>query len=484
MGIKHKRTAAKADGPDDGRVQPSWWNDDHEIGDFLSAIIGLALTPNTLPYIKADQTAGLAALSDFVRGLLSLADAATVLGALGAAPLASPAFTNTPTAPTPALGTNTAQIATMAALQAMRADLVNSSPATLDTLNELATALGDDPNFATTMTNALAARLRFDAAQTLTTGQKAQAIANLALAAVAASGAYADLTGRPTLGTAAALDVGTAANNVVKLDGSAKLPAVDGAALTNLTSSGAGLNAFAGYFQYTSATAVALVAERGALLKINGVGVAIPGAGVSAANTGVFVNGVSGQNLAINTLYYVYAFLNSGVLTLDFSTTAYVTSTTAGNIGTPIKSGDDTRTHVGLVYTNASAQFTQSNVASFLNRKYRSVTASASVTTAGISNNVAQVDFVTYADHGVDTNIQAMQTNVSASAVTVVQLMLDGVQVGMTARNDVVAATGGASAALGGKRTLTTGRHTVGMYLNMNGTPSAGNQETFVSFWG
>jgi hypothetical protein len=58
------------------------------------------------------------------------------------------------------------------------------------------------------------------------------------LATVATSGAYSDLSGTPTLGTAAALDVGTSANNVVQLDGSARLPAVDGSQLTNLPSSG------------------------------------------------------------------------------------------------------------------------------------------------------------------------------------------------------------------------------------------------------
>ena len=54
------------------------------------------------------------------------------------------------------------------------------------------------------------------------------------LAAVATTGAYSDLTGTPTLGTASAEDVGTSAGNVVQLDGSAKLPAVDGSQLTNL----------------------------------------------------------------------------------------------------------------------------------------------------------------------------------------------------------------------------------------------------------
>jgi hypothetical protein len=54
------------------------------------------------------------------------------------------------------------------------------------------------------------------------------------LATVATTGAYSDLSGKPTLGTAAALDVGTTALKVVQLDASAKLPAVDGSQLTNL----------------------------------------------------------------------------------------------------------------------------------------------------------------------------------------------------------------------------------------------------------
>lgn len=80
------------------------------------------------------------------------------------APVDSPAFTGNPTAPTPAPGDNDTSVATTAfvasavsvAIAAAIAALVNSSPAALDTLNELAAALGNDANFATTMTNALA----------------------------------------------------------------------------------------------------------------------------------------------------------------------------------------------------------------------------------------------------------------------------------------------------------------------------------------
>lgn len=73
----------------------------------------------------------------------------------GLAPLASPAFTGTPTAPTAAPGTNTTQLATTAFVAAGLAALVASSPAALDTLNELAAALGNDANFAATVTTAL-----------------------------------------------------------------------------------------------------------------------------------------------------------------------------------------------------------------------------------------------------------------------------------------------------------------------------------------
>lgn len=79
------------------------------------------------------------------------------------APLVSAALTGTPTAPTATEGTDTTQLATTAFVQAAVAALVNASPAALDTLNELAAALGDDANFSTTMTNALAGKQDYDA---------------------------------------------------------------------------------------------------------------------------------------------------------------------------------------------------------------------------------------------------------------------------------------------------------------------------------
>lgn len=86
------------------------------------------------------------------------------------APLNSPALTGTPTTPTARQGTNNTQIASTAFVMAAIAALVDSSPDALNTLNELAAALGNDPNFATTITNALAGKQPKDATLTALAG--------------------------------------------------------------------------------------------------------------------------------------------------------------------------------------------------------------------------------------------------------------------------------------------------------------------------
>jgi len=87
------------------------------------------------------------------------------------APLASPALTGAPTAPTAVQSTNNTQIATTAFVKSAVAGLVGSSPEALDTLNELAAALGNDPNFATTVMNALAGKQPLDATLTNLSGK-------------------------------------------------------------------------------------------------------------------------------------------------------------------------------------------------------------------------------------------------------------------------------------------------------------------------
>ncbi|WP_109548321.1 phage tail protein [Escherichia coli] len=113
------------------------------------------------------------------------------------APLSSPALTGTPTAPTAAQSVNNTQIATTAFVKSAIAAMVGSAPAALDTLNELAAALGNDPNFATTMLNALAGKQPLD--NTLT---------NLSGKDVAGLLAYLGL------GEAARRNVGTGENQI------------------------------------------------------------------------------------------------------------------------------------------------------------------------------------------------------------------------------------------------------------------------------
>ena len=113
------------------------------------------------------------------------------------APLSSPALTGTPTAPTAAQSVNNTQIATTAFVKSAIAAMVGSAPAALDTLNELAAALGNDPNFATTMLNALAGKQPLDNTLTNLSGK--------------------DVAGLLTylgLGEAAKRDVGTGENQI------------------------------------------------------------------------------------------------------------------------------------------------------------------------------------------------------------------------------------------------------------------------------
>ena len=235
----------------------------------LTALAALVGTADKLPYFTGAGALAMATLSAFARTLLDDANATAALATLGAAPLNSAALTGTPTAPTAAAGTNTAQVATTAFVAAVEtllnaaialkaplaspaltgtptaptaaqatnntqlattafvkaaiAALVDSSPGALDTLNELAAALGDDPNFATTMTNALALKAPLgspaltgtptaptaaagtNTAQVATTAFVAavQTLLNTAIALKAPLASPA-LTGTPTAPTAAA----------------------------------------------------------------------------------------------------------------------------------------------------------------------------------------------------------------------------------------------------------------------------------------
>jgi len=89
-------------------------------------------------------------------GYAQILNKPTIPSIAGLATLLNPVFTGTPTAPTATLGTNSTQIATTGFVKLSIDALTSSAAAALDTLTELAAALGNDPNFATTITNQLA----------------------------------------------------------------------------------------------------------------------------------------------------------------------------------------------------------------------------------------------------------------------------------------------------------------------------------------
>lgn len=150
------------------------------------------------------------------------------------APLSSPALTGTPTAPTAAQSVNNTQIATTAFVKSAIAAMVGSAPAALDTLNELAAALGNDPNFATTMLNALAGKQPLDNTLTNLSGKDvAGLLAYLGLRETInkASGAMQKSANGSDISDVSAfrnaLQLGTAATRDVGADNASKLLDLD-----------------------------------------------------------------------------------------------------------------------------------------------------------------------------------------------------------------------------------------------------------------
>lgn len=134
----------------------------------LGLVIGIDVAPIASPALSGNPTAPTPSGGD---NDTSIATTAFVQGELTPkAPLASPIFTGNPTAPTQTTGDNTTKLATTAFVAAAVAALINSAPGTLDTLKELADAINDDANFAATVTSALAGKQGLDAELTALAG--------------------------------------------------------------------------------------------------------------------------------------------------------------------------------------------------------------------------------------------------------------------------------------------------------------------------
>lgn len=105
---------------------------------------------------------------------------------------------------------------------------------------------------------------------------------------------------------------------------------------------------------YTNATTLTLSRHNGRFITISGQKVEIPSAGVTVDTTG----------LSSSTVYFVYAYVSGGNLTLELSATGHATDSTTG--GVEVKAGDGTRTLVGMARTNGSTQFVNSATQRFV----------------------------------------------------------------------------------------------------------------------
>lgn len=236
-----------------------------------------------------------------------------------------------------------------------------------------------------------------------------------------------------------------------------------------------------GYLKFVSSTQLSFLPFRGSGIQINGVIYPIPTGGVAGlANTGVYVEGVAGQNLAASTLYRVYCFNNAGTLTADFSATAHATSTTPGNSGTEIKNGDDTRTFIGLVYTGSASAFNDSVtnrcVRSWVNRDRTSflIGASGSYSSATSASTGANVPLVAFANEALVASGNCYGTG-SVSANFILSMCLDG-----TASSSCGCTTTSTTAkyeptAVVGAWNASEGLHTVALYSSMSSGSFTGN---------
>jgi hypothetical protein len=233
----------------------------------------------------------------------------------------------------------------------------------------------------------------------------------------------------------------TAAQESVASVGTAGQVLTSGGAGALPTFQVAGVAPSCGRLAYSSTTALTFTPYNGARIRIAGVDYDIPTGGIAGlANTSIFIDGVGSSNLAADTTYYIYAFLNSGTVTADYSTTAYTSDTTAGNVGVMIKTAVASRTLIGMCRTNSSSQFadsvTQRFVLSWFNKLQMPMknhfTATRSTTSLSYVevNSEIQLKFITWSNIMVTLSISgagyvttggSMWTSIGVDSTTTAQ---------------------------------------------------------------
>jgi hypothetical protein len=237
-------------------------------------------------------------------------------------------------------------------------------------------------------------------------------------------------------------------------------------------------------FVYTSTTVVTLFPKNGNVVVVGGAPVALPAAGVTAANTSVYVNGTPSSNLAASTTYFVSLSLISGTPTLQFwnaSTYSHILDTTAGNIGIEVISLSGTpstgQSLVGMVTTNASSQFQVQGVgtSSWFNRRAVGITgvSSSGATTTSMTlvelSSTLRVYFQAWALESISSSVGGTADNSSSGNSCNCAVGLDGVAESII-DGGMYSTPGGASSGLFSQyiAAVTEGSHYVTPMVNVS----------------
>lgn len=276
------------------------------------------------------------------------------------------------------------------------------------------------------------------------------------------------------LGTLASLSQ-TAASNAA--DGSVDAPSTVDQQINLLASycaqlrDGSGFATGAGYLGQCrlvkSGANLVLQRYNGVGLTINGVAYAIPSAGVSLAPTA----------LSVGTLYYIYAYMNAGTMTLEASTTAHATDSTTG---IEIKSGDATRTLVGMARIITGPAFADTDaqrfVISWFNRRPRRIYLAAG--SSVVNGNTIPVpllgnmEYLAWGDASIEAKFVGSVLNNTGNALCSTALSSDSTSAFAHAASIFQAYTASANGPCVGSSTfvVSEGYH----YFNVLGSVSGG----------
>jgi hypothetical protein len=168
---------------------------------------------------------------------------------------------------------------------------------------------------------------------------------------------------------------------------------------------------------------------------------------------------------------------------LELSATAHATDTTAGNIGVEIKSGDNTRSLVGLTYMDASNHFIDITTLSWFNRRLKAYYPGTS-SSSGVGT-LSQIPFCTWVDEAVIISAVYTCNNSTVNAINTAAIYIDSTGYTPTLRQDTITAGGGLSITPSCMANgLAEGYHQTSVFTTTNGSVTSYSVNNYVGVRG